>query len=293
MKKILIFGGTQFVGKRLINNLLEKKYNITVVSRGNWPVPNINSVKHVIADRYDPKTFGTLTEQSWDVIVDQLAFYGYDAKVLVDAFKGKVKKIICVTSNAVYDAGLGLKENSFDPISMNQAIIDLKNYREPKVDTEEYQQGKREVEYVYTASGIPTTLVRFPIIVGPDDLSMRFYNLFKMIKNDNELKIENYNRKQSFISSRDAARFLSFCTDKEINGPINACLDGDFTLQIMEEFFGKKIRYAISQEPNSFLSGKDITLDNRFAKELGFVFDDLKNYIMELSLIYYCYNENL
>lgn len=109
---------------------------------------------------------------------------------------------------------------------MSKAFIDLENYRQPIVDTAEYQQGKREVEYVYITSGISVTLVRFPIILGPDDLSMRFYNLFKMIKNDKELKIENFSRKQSFISSRNAASFLSFCIDKKIDGPINACLDG-------------------------------------------------------------------
>lgn len=62
---------------------------------------------------------------------------------------------------------------------------------------------------------------------------------------------------------------------------------------MLEEFFDKKIKYAISKETNTFLSGNEITLDNQFAKEVGFVFDDLKNYITELSLIYYYYNENI
>lgn len=150
MKKNLIFGGTQFVGKILINNLLEKNYGMTVATRRNWPIPNKNALKHIVADRYDSESFGELTKKDWDVVVDQLAFTGYDAKILVDAFRGNVKKIVYVTSNAVYDEGHNLKEDNFDPQSMSEVVIDLKNYREPKVDTADYQQGKREVEYIYT-----------------------------------------------------------------------------------------------------------------------------------------------
>ena len=291
MKKILIFGGTQFVGKRLISNLLEKSYDVTVVSRGNWAVPHLNSIKHVIADRYNPSTYGNLVEQDWDVIVDQLAFYGHDAKILIDAFKNKVKKIVCVTSNAVYDSGFELKESNFDPTKLVKSKIDLLNYREPKVDTPEYQMGKREVEYIYLTSGIPSTLVRFPVIIGPDDLSLRFYNLFKKIKNDEEIKIENFDRKQSFICSREAARFLSFCIDKEINGPVNACLDGDFSLHLLENVLSKKIKYSITDETNTFLSGTETTLNCDLANNDGFYFEELELYIKELILMYSFFSE--
>jgi nucleoside-diphosphate-sugar epimerase len=291
MKKILVFGGTQFVGKRLISNLLEKNYDVTVVSRGNWPVPHLNSIKHVKADRYDSSTFGDLVNQEWDVIVDQLAFYGYDAKVLIDAFKGRVKKFVCVTSNAVYESGFKLKESDFDSSLMDVSNIDYSKYREPKIDTPEYQQGKREVEFSYLQSGVPTTLVRFPIIIGPDDLSLRFYNLYKLVSNNEEVKLENFERRQSFINSREAARFLSFCIDNEIEGPVNASLEGEFTLQMLEKILNKKVNYSITNETNTFLEGNEVTLSNDFAKSFGFNFENLETYLKELTLLYGFYRE--
>jgi nucleoside-diphosphate-sugar epimerase len=197
MKKVLIFGGTQFVGKRLVSCLLEKGYDVTVVSRGNWPVPHKNAINHVIADRYDPSTYGSLLNKKWDVIVDQLAFYGFDAKILIDAFKGRVGKFVCVTSNAVYDSARNCSEENFDPLSFDGASINFSEYRELLVDTPEYQLGKREVEYVYATSNIPATLVRFPIIIGPDDLSLRLYRLTKMIKSDEEILLKDFQREQS------------------------------------------------------------------------------------------------
>ncbi len=291
MKKTLIFGGTQFVGKRLISNLLEKSYDVTVVTRGNWPIPHLNSIKHVVADRYDPSTFGELANQDWDVIVDQLAFYGYDAKILIDAFKGRVKKFVCVTSNAVYDSGFNIKENDFNSSLMDVSNIDYSKYREPKIDTPEYQQGKREVEYTYLQSGVPTTLVRFPVIIGTDDLSLRFYNLYKLASNNEEIKLENPQRRQSFINSREAARFLSFCIDNEIQGPVNACLEGEFSIKMLEEILKKKINCSASDKPNTFLAGNEITLNNDLAKSFGFNFENLEGYLRELILLYGFYRE--
>ena len=197
-----------------------------------------------------------------------------------------MKKFVCVTSNAIYDSGLNLVESNFDPLSLDVTKINFEGYREPKVDTTEYQMGKREVEYTFIMSGIPTTLVRFPVIIGLDDLSLRFYELCKLIKNNEEIRIENFDRRQSFISSREAARFLSFCIDKEINGPINACLDGEFSLKLLEEIMKKKIKYSISRDTNTFLSGNEISLNCDLAKRYGYSFESLEDYLKELTLLY-------
>ncbi len=291
MKKILIFGGTQFVGKRLVGNLLEKGYDITLATRGNWPVPHSSSIQHIKADRYDIATFGELLKTDWDVIVDQLAFSGFDAKLITDTFEGKVGRIVTVSSSAVYNECLDCKEEEFDSSSINMSDIDLSHYRVLTPDTPDYKIGKREVECIYSLSKIPTACVRFPKIIGLDDLYFRFYDLYKKIKNNEDIHIKNNFKKISLINSREAARFLSFIVSSNIEGGINASLDGELSLDFLEKKIERKINCVTTGNEESLFLGEEILLNNKKAKDYGFKFEILEEYLKELMLLYDFYSE--
>lgn len=49
MKKVLVMGGNQFLGKRICEILLEKKYEVFVINRGNRE--NLKNVDFLKCDR--------------------------------------------------------------------------------------------------------------------------------------------------------------------------------------------------------------------------------------------------
>jgi 2'-hydroxyisoflavone reductase len=77
--KVLVIGGTQFMGRNLVNRLLELEYDVTVLNRGKTPWPFEGKViTRLKCDRLnDRKRFRELLcskRNQFDVIVDFVAF---------------------------------------------------------------------------------------------------------------------------------------------------------------------------------------------------------------------------
>ena len=69
--KVLFYGGTRFVGKALVSNLLSKGHEIFVFTRGNLPVPE--NITHLKGDRSNDEDLKKLSDHSFDLIVDSLS----------------------------------------------------------------------------------------------------------------------------------------------------------------------------------------------------------------------------
>ncbi len=66
--KVLFYGGTRFVGKALVSNLLLKGHEIFVFTRGNLPLPK--NITHIKGDRSNDEDLKKLSDHSFDLIVD-------------------------------------------------------------------------------------------------------------------------------------------------------------------------------------------------------------------------------
>lgn len=49
--KILVLGGTRFVGRHIVAELLARRHDVTLLYRGRSPSPFIGLARHVISDR--------------------------------------------------------------------------------------------------------------------------------------------------------------------------------------------------------------------------------------------------
>ncbi|MDC1356385.1 hypothetical protein N8310_02220 [Pseudomonadota bacterium] len=158
---ILIFGGTRFIGKEVVN-LLKKMYiNITVFSR-NLDVEN--KVTHIAGDRNKLEDIKRI-KGTFDVIVD---FISYDAK--------HTETIINLFPSARYIL-----------ISTAWKAIKFSKKSEIKFN---YIKGKRLAEGVVLRSNVANnknTIIRLPIVLGLNDHTKRT-NFFRTI-NDKKSKI--------------------------------------------------------------------------------------------------------
>ena len=146
--KILVMGGTRFVGKSLVNKLLKKNYDIDIFTRGN----KLNSVgtNLIRGDRNDTESLLKLKNKKYDVIYDISGRELNQTKLLIDYLSDCFDRYVYVSSAGVY------KENYELPLSENSPL-DLNSRHKGKFETENWLINQK----------IPFTSFRPTYIYGP------------------------------------------------------------------------------------------------------------------------------
>ena len=165
--KILVMGGTRFVGKSLVEKLSKKNFDIDIFTRGNKPNPaNTNLIK---GDRNSLESILKLKNKKYDVIYDISGRELSQTKVLIENLSFSFNRYIYVSSAGVYkdDYQLPLSEN--DP-----------------VDSDSRHKGKFETENWLANQKIPFTSFRPTYIYGPGNYN-KIENWFFERLNSNKL----------------------------------------------------------------------------------------------------------
>lgn len=282
--KILVFGGTRFFGKKLVERLVSAGHDVTIGTRGKTKDDFGDSVKHVVLNRESRDALFQLAKEEWDIIYDNICFSPREALYAVDAFKGKVKRYIYTSSLSVYSQkGRGLVEDDFNPKQYEIVIGDKEDF--------DYGEGKRLAEAVFfQKASFPVVAVRFPIVLGLDDYTKRLHFHLEHMKNHEEIGISNGQAEISFINSDEAARFLEgIGVDSDVTGPINATSNGTYSLNAFIKMIESKIgEVALVEEvtddvdDSPFSIEKTYYLDNTKATKAGFEFDDLREWLPAL-----------
>jgi len=280
MQNVLVLGGTQFFGKRLVQMLIDHGKNVTIATRGLTKDSFGDSVERLIIDREKKETIVQAFEnRTWDVVYDQSCFSPQEAKDVVDVLKGKVKRYIFTSSQAVYEFGTNHKEEHFNPMNFSYMFKGRREY----IGYGGYQEAKRAAENVlFTQSDIEVVAVRFPIVVGTDDYTNRLKFYVDKVKNEEPIVAENFDIKLGFILSKEAAEFLYFLGESSFQGPINAGSLGDISLleliRKIEVFTGKEAILSndeVNQQASPYSLAGSWSVNPEKAIELGFQFSDL------------------
>jgi len=100
-KKVLVIGGSGFIGRSLVPMLVSKGYEVTVLNRGNKKPEN---TIQLIADRNVPMDMekASLLADGFDAVIDTSAYTLTQAEIAWQHFSTKTSKWIHVSSGAVY-----------------------------------------------------------------------------------------------------------------------------------------------------------------------------------------------
>ncbi len=270
--KILIMGGTRFVGKLLVDKLLKDNHEVTLLTRGVTKDYFGDRVKRVHALRSDAQAMSEcLRDKEFDIVYDNICFSSYDAKIACDIFnKTKIKKYIFISSMYVYDkVSLSLKEEDFDPKNKKVEL----GYRD-------YATGKRLAEtYFSNRADFDTIFVRFPIIMARDDYTKRFEYTILKILNEEPMYISKPEGKMNYISSYDSAKFLYWLKDIDIKGAINGASKEIFSaselIKKFEKILDKKAIVKTSDHVKNlhpYYRVSDMAMDTTKATSLGYKF---------------------
>jgi nucleoside-diphosphate-sugar epimerase len=212
--RLLIIGGTRYAGKACIELLVAQGHDVTVVSRGNTPVPCADDVRHVTCDRR-VLTASLLPHREYDAVIDQVAFTAADARAIIPVLTGVAARYVCTSSMSVYNAGADILEDAFDP---SQHLFDVESER-----TADYSEGKRQLEAVIAATcPIPWITVRFSMIVSEDDPTGRLQWHRDRVRDRKPIYMPAPDARMSFIHALDAGRVLAHCCTADLHGPLNA-----------------------------------------------------------------------
>ncbi|WP_239256552.1 NAD-dependent epimerase/dehydratase family protein [Listeria ilorinensis] len=283
--KVLVFGGTRFFGKRLVELLAAEGHDVTVATRGKTAVSFPENVRHISMNRKHRDEIFSLAQKPFDLVYDNICFSPQEALYAVQAFKKQQVRYIFTSSLSVYGLkGKALQETDFDPWHYEIVTGEEEDF--------DYGEGKRLAEAVFfQKADFPVAAVRFPIVLGTDDYTKRLVFHLQHIAQGEEIGISQPESRICFIRSDEAARFLLWLgTDSDLTGPINAASEGTYTLaELMERLemvVGKKAHIeAVTEEVDEspFSAEKDYYLDQTKAKEAGFTFLDLHTWLPELA----------
>src|SRR5688572_13946254 len=103
--RIAVLGGTRFIGRRIVDELLEAGHDVLVVHRGQSHPEGLPDVPHLHADRLDLSTVrAELDAFDPEAVLDCAAFGAADADAVLGAFPGDGRRLVVLSSMDTYRA---------------------------------------------------------------------------------------------------------------------------------------------------------------------------------------------
>jgi nucleoside-diphosphate-sugar epimerase len=187
--RLLLLGGTRFLGPYVVHRLVEAGHSVAVFHRGQTQANLPDSVPHVLGERNrlsdSTAAFRRFAPQ---VVIDMIAYSETDALGAVTVFKGISDRLVVLSSMDVYRAyGRFLRMDSSppDPLPLNEdspVRQSLYPYRAQARDDHDllYHYEKIAIEQaVFDQPGISVTVLRLPCVYGPGDYQHRAYEHLK------------------------------------------------------------------------------------------------------------------
>lgn len=270
-KKILVFGGTGFFGKKLVQKLIDRGDEVTICTRSEKN-PFGNLVTHFRGDRSCVESIRALSDQNWDYIFDQLCYSSYDAQIISQIFKDKVGRYILTSTGSVYPFDvpeMGAFEDIFDPYKYKLVMGDSTQFN--------YGEGKRQAEtFFFQKKTFPLSAIRFPIVLGHGDTSHRLKWHIEKIKIGEKIFFPNIQASLSFITDEDAADALIHYADYHDSIYVNAHTSSvklENMMGVIERVLGKKGNFSFEKGENHSPYGveKSWSLNTGKALKTGFL----------------------
>lgn len=216
--KLLILGGTRFVGRHMTEAALGAGHEVTLFNRNRQGTDT--GVETLVGDRLHDVS--ALTGRTWDAVIDVSAYTPAAARRSAEVLQGAVPHYTFISTVSVYEsfARPGLDEQA--PVA-TLADDEAEAASEP-VSAEAYGPLKARCEWVVEKFFPGRALVIRPgLIVGPHDYTDRFtYWVRRVGAGGTVLAPGGPEQRVQFIDARDLARWTVRATERGLTGTFNA-----------------------------------------------------------------------
>ncbi len=161
--RILVLGGTWFVGRAIVEDALRSGAEVTLFGRGRSGAGLFPEVTRLRGDR-DAGDYAALRRGSWDAVVDVSGYVPRHVGQAMDALGGRAGRYLFISSHAVYRHE-GLRPGAGEDAPRRAPVRDTE-----ELDGDTY--GPRKVaceDDVVARYGQRATIVRPGKVAGPHD----------------------------------------------------------------------------------------------------------------------------
>ncbi len=218
-KKILILGGTGFVGPHDVREALKRGHQVTIFNRGK-SAPGMfgKDVEELAGDRAND--LSALKGRKWDAVIDESASLASApdwVKLSVDLLKDNVDQYLFISTRSVY------QDLSRVPMSIDAPVLTLENSPIEAGKPLSYGHAKAYAEKAaHAAMPGRVTVVRPGLIVGPEDDTDRFTNWpVRIARGGNVLVPGDGSDHVQIIDVRDLVKFCITLVENRTFGVFN------------------------------------------------------------------------
>ena len=165
--RILIIGGTAFVGRYIALAAIDAGHDVTLFHRGKTGPGLFPEAEHLTGDR--DEDLAALAAGQWDATVDACAYFPRQVRSLAAALGGRGGQYVFISSVSAYSPAVPPDYDESAPLAEvtdpDATQVTNENYGGLKVACE---QASAE------AFGPGTTIIRPTYVIGPHDHSYRF-----------------------------------------------------------------------------------------------------------------------
>jgi 2'-hydroxyisoflavone reductase len=218
--KVLVLGGTGFIGPHLVRHLVARGHTVSIFTRGRRQADLPESVERLVGDR-DAKDangnlagdYTALADRRWDFVFDDSANNPAWVQQSTQVLRNATTRYLFVSSTGVFypyrtvditestPVRMSMTEEAADSFGVNKSIAEART---------------REV------FGDRAIVVRPTYIVGPGDGSDRFtYWPVRLARGGEVLAPGKPTDRSQFVDVRDLAEFMVHIAESGANGTFN------------------------------------------------------------------------
>ena len=216
--RLLVLGGTSFVGRAVVEHALASGHELTLFSRGRTGAALFPEVERRTGDR-DSGDYAGLAGGAWDAVVDVSAYVPRHVQQAADALSGRAGRYLFISTGSVYDRTRA-PEQGLDEDCPRLA---------PERSTEEVTgetYGRLKVaceDDVAARWGQRATVVRPGIVAGPYDPTDRFTYWVRRTARGGRVALPGRPEQPvQVVDSRDLAHLVVALVEADRGGTYNA-----------------------------------------------------------------------
>jgi len=221
--KLLIIGGTQFLGRHLSASAVASNHDVTLFNRGNHPSP-----PHVETIHGDRNTdLAKLGARHWDVVIDTCGMFPNSVRASAEFLSDSVDRYVYISSQSAYAdvSNAGVKENApLATLTTEQLEEASQIEKSGSTNYGKLYGGLKALCEQAAERAMPehVLILRPGLIVGPDDYTDRFtYWAVRIAQGGEVLAPGREQQFVQFIDVRDLAEWIIRMVEINAHGIYN------------------------------------------------------------------------
>jgi 2'-hydroxyisoflavone reductase len=216
--RILIIGGTRFLGRHLVDSALGRGHEVTLFNRGKTNPDLFPQLETILGDREKDVVKLADLGRTWDAAIDVAGYLPRIVRLSVEALEPRVSRYVYISSLSVYE--------NFREVGIDESypVGKIEDETIEEITEETYGPLKALCEKtVQDLYGERALIVRPGLIVGPHDPTDRFtYWPVRVARGGDVLAPQKPEAGIQVVDVRDLSEFIIRLIEENASGVYNA-----------------------------------------------------------------------